>query len=194
MANDNLSRLKAAAAKWRECMRDVGAILIEIEKGGIGEFEMALDVLHNDFGMSRASAMVARRWACGDFGDEALSRVVVTKLKHSVAAEITQAALKEAVGKKHAIYSPDEKRVVKKTLLEMSRNEARANVTSKGVRPLDDSLERLPPIRACKADHFEIDENGTIRFVGRGAETAIHMRVSRRMLREALEQMEAEKV
>ena len=55
-------QLRSVAARWRENMREIGRILLEMERERMPVDLIIAEILHGEVGMSIAEGRVALRW------------------------------------------------------------------------------------------------------------------------------------
>lgn len=186
----DLSTLRNLGARWRQCLLDVGKELLRLEADGVPLVQM-FGLLHDEFGMTEASAKVAYRWAKGEFGDESTATMVVSKVRHSVLADMAETTVKTLATKPVKIIS-DENRVQQKRLADMSKREASRNIGVIGALPIEKQVKtEAPSVRQCIGNAVRVEESGHIVIVGTGREP-VEMRLSAKAIRELREALQME--
>lgn len=174
------SELRVAAKNWRDSQKHIGGILNKLAEKGY-PVRLHFGILREEFGMPVATAKCCMRWAAGEFGDDKRAIMLMCKVPHSVLSQWTKEALVSACGDEHRIISPDENRVVAKTIDQMSSREVRKNINTQGFVPVSSMVNREPEFRSCTANTVEFDDDGVPTLVSKGREV-IRMRVPRKVL------------
>lgn len=181
-----IAQLHEVAGQWRRCLRQIGEVLVKLEEHGEPAHAHVI-VLREEYGLPRTSSLVAIRWASGKLGSEAES--LVTKIKHSVLAEMTEETIGEITSGKHTIYLGDGG-VGEKSFKQMSRKEVRRNINIQGFIPLGAHVTTEPTNHYFVAERFEQPENGKpgVIFVGQSSGTT-RVLVSPKLFRQASENL-----
>lgn len=183
------AKLRAAGRAWSESLRSVGEVLLEMETKGY-PMRIAFSILQNDLKMPVSSAKCCLRWAKGEFGDDERALMLMGKVSHSILCQWSHETIVSACADEHRIISPNEQRVVSKTLAAMTPREVRSNIDAKGFLPISRSVDRVPEFRSCVATAIEFSDGGEPILVSRGREV-IRMSVPSKLLRKLKPQNDA---
>ena len=179
-----MNELEVAANNYRLAQRRLGEVLHALSEEGEPIDIIMEKVLRDKYGIPVATSICMLRWVRGEFGNEKRSILATSKINHSELAEMPKTALDAVFAGPHRIKA-DEGRVVEKTIEEMTRTEAKANIDRRGVIPIATDLKRQPEFRSAKANSVTTDQQGNIVFVSDGREP-IHMRVTNKLLEKAM--------
>lgn len=171
--------LRAVAADWRNSQRRIGEVLNQLELGG-HPVQLYYGMLREEFGMPNATAKCCKRWGRGDFGADDRAMLLMCKVPHALLSKWTRDAIETACNEEHRIISPEEGRVVVKTLARMSNREIRKNTNAQGFVPVSRQIDREPDCRYCIASEIEFDDRDIPILVSRGREV-IRMQIPRRL-------------
>jgi hypothetical protein len=181
-------QLREALQHWRESMRRVGEICLQLIQSGEFAEGQLMHLCKHEYGMSQSSFTVSIRWARGDFGNA--GETVVKKIPASKLAQMPTEVVKKLATGTHRIVSPTEHRPVQKRLVDMTKEEVSHCVKNIGVPSVSEQIRRIPEIRSCIATKVDDDPKGVV-FISKGS-CPIHMKVSHKMLMEAMEIIGAE--
>jgi len=176
------NELREILKLWRTSLLAVGKLCVRLIGEGVPE-SILQGICCGEFGMTNASFAVCIKWARDEFPD-----IVVNRVPHTVVAKMTVDVAKELATKRHRIIA-SEGRVATKSIAEMTPEEITRCVTPLGVAPIKEQMTREPEIRTCVAGSVTSDGPYLV-FISRGRDR-IRMKVSARLLEEALESMKA---
>jgi hypothetical protein len=175
-----VKKLEQAAARWRDSLKAIGEVLLELKTAG-EPVNLHQDMLKDRYSIPVTTSTVAMRWANGDFGEH--GEMLIGKIKHSILATMSPEVITATIEGRHLISSPDENRVVEKTLSEMSAKEANRNISPQGFIPIAEQQPKEPAFRHCRATSIEWDEDGGLTLVS-NHRTCIRMTISAKLVAE----------
>jgi len=185
-------QLTSALSSWRESLLRVGQILNKAQASGEPVDLWRKVICCQQFSMPMATSGVAMRWAAGEYGEGDSAQMVVARIPHSKLQKMPSSVARDLATKPQKIVSPSENRVVTKTLKQMDAEEIKFCIRDIGVPPVDEQVQKQPRVFGCVARAVEHDEStNSVVFIGTG-NNPIRMRVTRRLLDDAVEKLAAE--
>ncbi len=139
---------------------EIGVKLLELEAAGM-PVDLVISMLGKERpGIAQVDLKNAMRWARGDFGEKERGRIAIQKIPGSRLVLMPNDKVKELLDGSKRILSPEQGRVVEKTLEEFTPKEVTANVMPYGLRGIDEQVDQpAPPFRGVKAVRYELRKN-----------------------------------
>jgi hypothetical protein len=151
----HMEKLRAAAARWRDSLKEIGVLLNAITEEA--KREAARMMLREEFGINKVATGIAMRWAAGELGTDNQAGVAIGKIPWSVLEKMPTATVLDAVTAKHEVWNPATGQCESKPLEKMTRCEVNNNISRLGFRKAVDR-------RSTKVSRFEAidghEENG----------------------------------
>jgi len=167
---DLRQKLIEAGLSWKQAVKRVGEVLLELERAGEPVQLLIHAVLGEQCGMPQSLAICALRWARGDFGSDEEAQIIM-RAPASKVASMPAEAIRECLTGEHRIISREQDRVVNKAMSQMTREEIADNIGPAGFLPVSSNMPRPPQDRKCVANRLVEDDEGQLVAVSKGRET-----------------------
>ena len=189
--NALLKKLDEAAQGWLNRLKEVGQILAELES--LGWPLMAVyRRLRDKFGIFQTTAIVAMRWAKGEFGDDDdFVKTLIGKSRKSVLAHVSSEIVAEIQSNRKFTIATSDGRVQEKTFIQMDTEEVRKNLQPCGFVRVGEGQGNNSVARSFMASRFEVLENdpqrAIVAFISAGNGNTVRMKIKKALLRSAAE-------